>query len=150
MPGGGLGDLPLQLGGPDTGVTADPFLVPRDMALGDDGDLDLSSGDLYFRTGTEAVRQAARLALGFYAGEWFLDSNAGLPYHEVDATGVIAPTPILTKSPNVPVIRAIMRARLEQVQDVRDVISFDCEFDPGTRIMDVSFHLDTVYGDVLE
>src|SRR3990167_1713723 len=62
----------------------------RDLALDlDTGDLVFDGKDLALVAGVEAVAQEARIALSLFAGEWFLDLDAGARWHEI--MGIKAP-----------------------------------------------------------
>ncbi len=143
-------DFPFDLGGGDDEVAGQVLTAvpaPRDMAFDPEtGDLDDNEGDLYFQSGKRAVQQAVAFTLGFILGEWFLDEDQGLPYFEKDATGRVSSTPILTRNPNLPALRAVMRAHVAESQDVTDPPTLDVSLDRETREMGVRFTVPSVYG----
>jgi len=80
----------------------------KDLKLDTFGELDLSSGDLQFVTGADAVAQHLRIRLRFFLGEWFLDTRVGIPYFSV----------FFIKQPNLAAIEAIYRRAIQTVPGV--------------------------------
>lgn len=55
--------------------------IPFDLKLGQDNDLIMNDGDLVLTTTkTEIAAQTLGITLKTYRGEWFLNSNFGVPY----------------------------------------------------------------------
>lgn len=52
---------------------------PRDLLLDENNNLVVTT-NLQFSRGIPAILQSARIALSQFAGEWFLDLDAGIPY----------------------------------------------------------------------
>lgn len=48
----------------------------------DEGDLQLSAGQLVFTSGVDAIAQDVRVRLRWFRGEWFLDRRTGTPWFE--------------------------------------------------------------------
>lgn len=100
------------------------------------GDWDVSTGDLVILTGGDAIIQSAKLHLGFFQGEWFLDLDAGVPYWQ-RVMGKV-------KDPNI--LYPIFRAALLEPQGVVSVQSLVLTFDRSTRSLRVVFELLTDVG----
>lgn len=99
-----------------------------DLFLSPDGDLDLSTGDLRLTSGVEAVAQRVRVALETRTGECLLDVTYGL-----DTSS------ILTKNPDLRVVRALLRDVISGVLGVVEVQSLAVELDRSTRHLSFSF-----------
>ncbi len=113
-------------------------LYPRDFAFdADTGDL-IVGADLSFLSDGDAIKQACRLALELFLGEWFLDGSIGVPYYEE----------ILVKAPNLPAIRAIFRKKLLAIVGVLDVISINLSYDNAARKLSVSWRVLTDFGEL--
>lgn len=56
--------------------------APRDFLLNPCGDWDLSTGDTQIVKGADAVRQRWLIRIRQYKGEWFLDTEKGVPYFQ--------------------------------------------------------------------
>jgi hypothetical protein len=93
------------------------------------GDLDLSTGDLQFVTGADAVAQHLLVRLRFYLGEWFLDTRVGIPYY----------SQILVKNPNLAAIRTTYRQAILSTPGVETLERMDLEFDAATRELALDF-----------
>lgn len=111
---------------------------PRDLLLGDDNDLVVTT-DLAFTRGAGAIAQSCRIALQMFAGEWFLDLDAGIPYWDS----------ILAQKPGVAVqaARIAFRSELAAVDGVVDITELDVTFDGPTRTMTITWQVLTQFGE---
>ena len=103
------------------------------MNITDHGDIQL----------TESVRQAIRIRLLWFFGEWRFSPNAGLPYFE----------DVLIKNPNINRIRRIVQNEVMSVREVRDVRELHIEFNAQRRIAVISFEAvtdDEIYREEVE
>ncbi|MBB4063695.1 hypothetical protein [Gellertiella hungarica] len=87
-------------------------------------DLFLSAdGNIATVTSAEAVGQHARQRLGTFAGEWFLDTEAGVPW--LDG--------ILGSSYDPALAESVVKAELLDTDGVTEITSFAVRFDRATR-----------------
>lgn len=93
------------------------------------GDIDLSTGDLRFVTGADAVEQHLRIRLRIYLGAWFLDTRVGIPYY----------SQILVKNPNLAAIESVYRRAITDTPGVDSLERIDLTFDTSTRRLDLTF-----------
>ncbi len=100
-----------------------------DFKLDAFGELDLSSDDLVFVTGADAVAQHLKIRLRFVQGEWFLDQRVGLPYF----------TQIWVKNPNLAAIQSVFRRAIITTPGVDVLERIDQEFDSATRQLEIDF-----------
>lgn len=91
------------------------------------GDIDLSTGDLVLTAGLEEIRQNIKIRLRFNQGEWFLNTDLGIPYFGT----------ILTKNPNLAVVRSIIRDAISGVPGVKEVSVVETEIITGSRDLNV-------------
>ena len=115
-------------------------MTTRDLLLDAAGDLDLTGNAAHLVSDLSAIRQAIRIHLLFFKGEWFLDETAGLPYFQE----------ILIKNPQVPALQSVFRAELLKTLGVKSVESISLTFDKPGRSLAVTFRVVTDTGAILE
>ncbi|MGN6108540.1 MAG: hypothetical protein ACTHU0_25770 [Kofleriaceae bacterium] len=111
---------------------------PRDLLLGDDNDLVITT-DLVWARGMDAIVQQCRIALQMLRDEWFLDLDEGIPYWD----GILGAKPAIA----VALARDEFRRALLAVDGVRDVTRLDVVFDRRTRTLRVDWQVRTVFGE---
>lgn len=106
------------------------------------GDLALENGDLVLLEqdsgDTAEVAQKLRQALLFFKGEWFLDTEAGVPYHQ----------DIFGKQRDLVLVRAILITTILDVPGVIGLNRFDLDYEPDTRSLTVDFEAESINGKV--
>jgi hypothetical protein len=126
-------------------LTTDPI----DLMFGEDGDLELGpDGDLQFTTGPDAVRQLLQHRLNLIKGEWFLDLDAGVPYFERE--GVSADQALLGQTFDRQKALRAFAQEISACPGVTGIVSLEVDFDPATRVMEVSWVVTTEFGDTVE
>ncbi len=116
-----------------------PLLTdPRDFLLDDSGDIVITT-DLQWSRGVAAVVQSCRVALRMFAGEWFLNLDAGIPYFQ-SILGQKAPLAIAAA-------QIEFRRELLAIAGVLDVLRMDVSFTGPTRDLTVQWQVSTVFGD---
>ena len=88
--------------------------------------------------GTEDIRQRAIQKMRFFRGEWFLDTEAGVPWFQR----------ILTRPVEIGVVNAILSSALEDVEGVVRVENVDATLDRENRAMTFSATLVTEEGSI--
>lgn len=102
----------------------------NDIIIGADGSLKLVSD------GAEVV-QHIRSRLQFFKGEWFLDTNAGVPYFEE----------IFTKPVNLANIESIFKTKILETPGVSKLTEFTMDYESGAnRELVIRFSAETIYG----
>lgn len=128
------------IGAPATTAPGKALPQGRDLAIdtSPDGlsDLLVVNGDLILVADMAAIRQEIYIRLQFVAGEWFLDTTAGLPYFDS----------ILVKSPNLAAIRTIFMDEILASAGVKSVLKLDLDFNKKERSLTVSFSVNTDLG----
>lgn len=113
--------------------------IGRDLALDPEtNDLLLVQGDLTLVNDLDAIKQEVDIRLRFMLGEWFLDTEAGVPYFQQ----------ILVKSPNTSAIRSVFAAEILSVAGIRSLISLKLDFNRSTRVLKVTWVADTDLGEL--
>lgn len=97
---------------------------------------DISPGFAVVR-GTEDIRQRCVQRLRLFAGEWFLDSSAGVPWLQQ----------ILTRPVTVGLANSIVSNALASVEGVVRVIDVSATLDARTRAMRFTAILETAGGE---
>lgn len=106
-----------------------------DLALDDDGDLLIEGGDATYLDGVDAILQHISIRLQFFLGEWEWDTRVGIPYFEK----------VLVKSPDLNVVRNLLRTAITDTPGVTALTSFELALG-ATRTLQVSFEADTEEG----
>lgn len=110
---------------------------PLDLLLGPDNDIVITD-DLQFVYGVEGVMQECRIVLQLFAGEWFLNLDAGIPYWQQ----------ILGQKPQRAIAAAqiAFRRELEAVAGVGSVIKLNVSYQASRRLR-VEFQVRTTTGE---
>lgn len=93
------------------------------------------------RNNLEYLQQKIRIALSFQKGEWFTDSNIGLPY---------VPKFDMSKSDHRSLLTACIQSRVMAIDGIKKLLSFDTEYNDTERILYVSFMVNTVDSQEIE
>ena len=99
-------------------------------------DLVIEGGDVQMIDGALRVAQQVKVTLLTFLGEWFLDTDFGVPYFDV----------VYIKNPNWAAINATFRARIIDVPGVTRITQLDLEYDRAARALAVTFQVETIYG----
>ena len=106
------------------------------LYLDDNNDIRFVDGDLPTVEGLEEIRQLVKQTLGSVKGEWFLDLDQGLPYFQT----------IFKKSTSLAAIESIYLEAIGNIPGILDITSFNMEFDPKYRKLNISFTANTTDG----
>lgn len=90
---------------------------------------DLATKQRGLISGPEYAVQQIRQKLRLLKGEWFWDTNAGMPYFQR----------ILVKGPNEALIQSIYRSKILEVPGIVTVVQVSLEIDPASRLLTVDF-----------
>lgn len=101
-----------------------------------------ASGNLVFVTDAEAIGQHVRQRLKFWAGEWFLNTEAGIDWTRY----------ILGRAPSEqPIAEAVIKREILQTPGVAEILAFDASYDPRSRGLRITrCVVATVFDDVLD
>lgn len=114
-------------------------MTRRTLAIGDDGDLVITAGQLVILSDGDAIKQAVRSMLRTIKGEWFLDTSVG-----VDHLGKI-----LVTAPDLGVIRAELVRAIESVAGVDTITAITLSHDRQARTLAVTFTASTDTGELI-
>lgn len=134
-------ETPANTPVPSSIATADgtpaPSVYARDLKLDPaTGDLALEGGDLVLVSGLDAIAQSCRMRLLFFAGEWFADLDAGVPYFGE----------VLVKNPNPDQLRGIFRDVILGTEGVTDLPELALVYDGTARTLSITFTASTDLG----
>lgn len=108
-----------------------------DIALGPDGDLDTTTGDLRIVYDLDGIAQLVQLAICTVLGEWFADKSIGFDWFGL----------VFVKDPNLVKIRAALVDVILGVQSMQSVDTLNIQvFDD--RSARVDFTATSTYGQV--
>lgn len=115
--------------------------MPSDLRLDrNTHDLDISKGTLRFITNNEeVVGQRLKIALLTKQGEWFMDTNVGLPYYQE----------FFTKKNNKPLIDQTIISYASRVEDVERVRDYSSTI-RNDRVLEVSLTVETYTGEIVK
>lgn len=99
-------------------------------------DLLVKDGDLMIIDNAERVVQQVLITLREWLGEWFLNTDDGVPYLEY----------ILVKNPNMSHVKQVLTEAIEGVEGVTSVTSLELDFNRVLRTLEVSYEAKTDYG----
>jgi len=98
----------------------------KDFLLDGDGDLVLRNGDIVI---TDSVIQAIRIRLKWFANEWRINKDYGIPYYEE----------VFIKNPNKQLIEERIKEEILTVEEVQEVTSVNIDVNTVTRKAVITF-----------
>jgi hypothetical protein len=111
----------------------------RDLAIDlDTRELLVANGDLVLVRDGDSIRQDLDVRLRFFAGEWFLDETAGIPYFER----------VLVKSPDPEQVRSVFRDAILDTEGIAALRQLDLSFDRRARALAIAWSADTDLGEL--
>jgi hypothetical protein len=99
---------------------------------------DIVTSGVQFLTERDEVAQTIKTRLALFLGEYFRDINDGTPWFQE----------ILGKGGTLSSKDAIIKRRIAQTPDVKQILEFNTEFDIPTRTYTVTGQVLTTYGEV--
>lgn len=106
-------------------------MIKHDLLLTGGHDLAIVDFDLKLTDETNVVAQRVKRALLLFKGEYFLDTDLGMPYYD-DILGV---------KNRFDTLRAIFINAIREVKGVADVKEFNIAFDQATRTLSINMTL---------
>lgn len=94
-----------------------------DLKLTIDHDLEIASNDLALVVDTEALAQRLKTKLQTFKGEWFLDTDFGVPYYQS----------IFRKGITKDIVDSIIKREIRNVPGVKSIASYNSSLDGRTR-----------------
>jgi hypothetical protein len=106
--------------------------------------LDETTHDIIFINGacpvtavaTQTVAQKLKVHLQTFLGEWFLDEDIGIPYHQK----------IFGKHSSNQAVDLIFQTKILETSGVLEIVEFDSTLDVGTRRYSLTFVVRTTDG----
>lgn len=108
--------------------------------LNSNHDIFSQNGRVSFIQTVDEVAQHIKTRLLLFLGEWFLDVEEGTPWFEQ----------IFIKPADVVQVEVIIKNRILQTENVKELLTFDLEFNTVTRALSITFSCNTVYGETNE
>jgi len=100
------------------------------------GDIVIKDRDLLLIDNAERVAQQIQITLRYWLGEWFLNTENGVPYLEY----------ICVKNPNFYHVRQVLTEAIESVKGVNSVTDMALTVDSQNRQLYCEYAADTAYG----
>ena len=107
--------------------------------LDDNHDMTFGRGIADMARDDEATAQAVKTRLLLLKGEWFLDTDAGVPYLQQ----------IAVKPANLPLAEAIIKQTILETEGIEALRSFSMTFDRDTRRLTIQATVTNIYGSVV-
>lgn len=104
-----------------------------DLQLDNDGDLLIEDGDLVMSLGIDEIDQLLRQRLKFFSAEWFLDTEAGIPYFDE----------VFVKNPDPVTLNTIFKDIILSSPGVIGLDEFDLKIDTVLRELRLAFRART-------
>lgn len=93
------------------------------------GDLKLTANSLTLTTGTEAIRQHLQCRFQLFFGEWFLDTEVGVPWFQ----------DILGNKSSFVVVQEVLKGVVLDTPGVLQLLTFNFDYTASTREITLSF-----------
>lgn len=100
------------------------------------GDIAVVDNNISLTTGLDAIRQHLWIRFQIFLGEWFLDTEVGVPYFQY----------ILVKNTTLVVVQEILKNVILDTPGVLSLISFDFDFTRPSRSLSLDFKALTTDG----
>lgn len=118
-----------------------------DFKLDSDGDLEVVDGEVSLVSDQDAIVQNLNIRLRTFLGEWFLDTNVGMPYFEE----------FLVKKPNRLIIETRIREAVLETPGVVSLTSLEYDLNTTTRNLSITLtakmrsgeHLTLTFNDLI-
>lgn len=108
-------------------------------ALNSKNDIIIEDGSIKRVSDFAETVQHVRTRLLFYRGEWFLNTEAGVPYFDQ----------IFTKPVNLANIESILKTTILTTPGITKLLQFSMDYEGASnRRLSVSFSAETEYGDI--
>ena len=108
-----------------------------DISLDSTGDdILIRDFDLVLIDEVDQIAQNLKIRLRFFLGEWYLDTQAGLPFY----------SDILVKAPNQYRVESLIKQEIVDTEGVEEITSFTSNYDGANRRFSVQFEATTVSG----
>jgi len=89
------------------------------------------------------VVQKAKLMFRFVLGEYWLDITKGIPYFSSENA-------FFEKNVDFGSVEAILKAKLKEIEHVKEITSFEITVDGKERRMKIEWSVTTTSGDIIE
>lgn len=99
-------------------------------------DMTFGQGLANFAIEAEATAQRVYTRLQLLNGEWFLNTDAGIPYLQE----------ILVKPENLPLAESLIKKTILQTDGIQEITAFDMIFDRATRKLDIAATVTNEFG----
>lgn len=107
----------------------------NDLKLNADHELSVESFDLKLIGESDQIAQNVKQTLLMFKGEWYLDTDAGIPWVQE----------ILGKRNYEETVRSIIVNAITNVNGVEEVTSFEQSFDSTTRHLTLTIEIMDIY-----
>ena len=111
-----------------------------DIKLTTDNDIEVVGYAMSLIDGDEAIKQRLIIALQIFKGEWFLDTDLGVPYYQT----------IFQKGVTKDVVDSILKRKIEDVEGISRIVSFTSTLNNATRDYTCTFVCKTTTNDTIE
>lgn len=114
--------------------------LSQDLYLTSGHDLLVENFDLVLTINENAVAQRVKQALLLFKGEWFLDTDIGIPYYDS----------ILGQKHSIDGVKSLYIAHIKKVEGVKEIIEFNIEFNDAARAITINFRFSDILNNSIE
>lgn len=107
------------------------------LALNSDNDLCFEDFRLKTVSSNDEIVQKVRVRLRFFKGEWFLNTEHGIPYFQ-DILG--------QKEININIIQQIFKQNILEINGITSIIEFELDYNSASRELTLDFKAATDNG----
>lgn len=114
--------------------------MSADIALNDDHEIDISTGDLRIVRGKDYIIQNYKQSLQLAFGEAFLSRTRGIAYQQE----------VFKKNPNITTINSMITRIFLSIDGTKKINSLDFDLNDKERTLTITFDVLTIYGNVAD
>ena len=114
-------------------------MLEKDLLLDENHDLIIDNFDLQLTNDSQIVAQRIKQELLTLKGEWFLDSELGIPYMD-----------ILGSKNQLETAKAALTRHIMQVEGVKEIIAFDMLEDRDQRLAGFRIEIRDIFNNFVE
>ncbi len=114
--------------------------MSKDFLLDSDNGLKIVDYDFAFTTPEEYIKQKLKIVLSTFKGEWFLNTEVGMPFYQ----------DMLGKNNSLSKIESLYIRAIKSIPEVVKILYIDLNEDKQTRTVTVKFAVTDTDNNVIE
>lgn len=112
----------------------------KDFLLDENNGLKITDYDFTITSDQEFIKQKLKIVLSTFKGEWFLDTDVGMPFYQ----------DMLGKNIDLGKVESLYIRAINSIEEVKRLIYIDLEQDKQTRTLNVKFSVTDQENNIIE